>query len=332
MKSIKNKFLFFFLRVMKDIFNPIQYEISDDLHSQKLGEYYFLFYEKAMENQKGGQKSIVFDKEGIPVNPTYIDVKDKDYVYFPITIGQVGLAVFHTYIQTKSEQDKKRFLKFLKWFKDHAIINERLGARWLTDVALPQYHNPCPWQSAFAQGRAISVLLRGYQMTGDQDLAKLAEQALIAFTLPVHNDGVTSFTKWGPFYEEYTAEEPTLVLNGMMFSLCGLYDFVRVFPEHQLAKKLFDDGVNTLKNCLSEFDIGFWSKYNLCSADWYPKIDPATVTYQHLHVTQLKMLNKLTGEEIFGQYADKFESQINFINIIRMYWKKFKALKQIGRL
>ncbi|MCK5076947.1 MAG: hypothetical protein KAR38_11260, partial [Calditrichia bacterium] len=34
----------------------------------------------------------------------------------------------------------------------------------------------------------------------------------------------------GPFYEEYTAEYPTLVLNGHIFALFGICDFVRAFP------------------------------------------------------------------------------------------------------
>lgn len=37
-----------------------------------------------------------FDKKGIPLNKTYIDVSDKEYVYFPIFCGQMGLAVYHT--------------------------------------------------------------------------------------------------------------------------------------------------------------------------------------------------------------------------------------------
>lgn len=332
MKSIKNKYIFFLLRVLKDILNPTQYKIADDLHSQKLNEYYFLFYEKQMENQKGGQRSIVFDKKGIPLNPTYIDVKDKKYVYFPITIGQVGLAVFHTYLKTKSEIDKDKFLKFVDWFYQNAETNDSLGVRWMTDVSLPQYKNPGPWQSAFSQSRGISILLRGYQLTENKKFAEMAEQALIPFTKSVSEGGVTSFTKWGPFYEEYTAKVPTLVLNGMIFSLCGIYDFVRVFPKNSLAKKIYDDGIQTLKNILPEYDLGHWSRYNLCKADWYPEIDPATIGYQRLHITQLEMLYRLTNQEIFKEYAEKFRKQDNLINVIRMYKIKYKALKKLNRI
>ena len=332
MRTIKNKYIFFLLRILKDIINPIQYKISNNLHSENLTEYYFLFDENQMENQKGGQKSIVYDKEGIPLNPTYIDVRDKKYVYFPITIGQVGLAVFHTYLKTKSESDKNRFLKFVDWFYKNAEISDNLGVRWLTDVPLPQYKNPGPWQSAFAQGRGISILLRGYQLTDDKKYAEMAEKALIPFTKPVSEGGVTSFTNWGPFYEEYTAEVPTLVLNGMIFSLCGIYDFVRVFPENKLAKKIYNDGIQTLKNILPEYDLGYWSRYNLCKAVWYPEIDPATITYQKLHITQLEMLYRLTSENIFQKYAEKFRKQNNFLNAIKMYKIKYHALKRLRRI
>ncbi|MDA3871653.1 MAG: D-glucuronyl C5-epimerase family protein, partial [Candidatus Marinimicrobia bacterium] len=310
----------------------VEYKISHDLKSNQLSDYYFIFQEKRVSEGKDQALISNFDKNGIPINKTYIDVKDKEFVYFPITIGQVGLAVFHTYLETKSENDRNRFMKFVDWFYNNAEFDENLGIRWLTDVSLPQYKNPDPWQSAFSQSRGISILLRGYQLTGNEKYAEMAEKALISFTKSVDDGGVTSFTKWGPFYEEYTAKVPTLVLNGMIFSLCGVYDFVRVFSNNKLAKKIFDDGIETLKNILPEYDLNYWSKYNLCEANFYPKIDPATVGYQRLHITQLKMLYKLTGEKIFNNYAQMFKKQINIFNILKMYIVKYKALKKLNRI
>ena len=55
----------------------------------------------------------------------------------------------------------------MDWFYQNAEISDDLGVRWLTDVPLPQYKNPGPWQSAFAQGRGISIVLRGFQLTDD---------------------------------------------------------------------------------------------------------------------------------------------------------------------
>ncbi|MCF8241919.1 MAG: D-glucuronyl C5-epimerase family protein [Melioribacteraceae bacterium] len=332
--KIKNK-IFMLNKLCVDLRSPKRhYKISDDLHSQKLGQYYFIFDEELVASGKNQRLIKQFDENGIPVNKTYVDVADKEYVYFPISIGQMGLAVFHTYLKTQSEKDYYRFIKFADWFNSPSNYDytEKLGARWLTDVSLPQYKNPGPWQSAFSQSRAISILLRGYQLTGNEEYAKTAEQGLISFNIPFNEGGVTVFTEFGSFYEEYTASVPTLVLNGMIFALCGLYDFKRVFPENKIASNLFENGINTMENILPQFDLGFWSKYNLCKADWYPQVDPATIGYQRLHINQLDMLYKLTNKSIFAEYLEKFSKQDTFLNALKMYKVKFNALKKIRRL
>ncbi len=330
--SLKKK-LFMLEKFISDLKSlKERYKIPVELNNPQLGYYYFIFDESRLSIGKDQALIKKFDKNGIPINKTYIDVTDKDFVYFPISIGQMGLAIFHTYLKSKSESDKNRFLKFADWFNNNAEVNEKLGARWMTDVSLPQYKRSGPWQSAFSQSRGISILLRGFQLTGNNDFAEMAEKALISFTTPVEDGGVTSFTKWGPFYEEYTSSEPTMVLNGKIFALCGLHEFIRVFPNNTLAKKLFYDGLETLKKVLPKYDIGFWSRYNLCKAEWHPKVDPATISYQRLHVNQLNMLFQLTGEHIFKQFSQKFEKQDNYYNALKMYMIKYKALKKIGRL
>lgn len=327
------KALFMFQKLIADFKTPKErYPISGNLHEQQLGDYYFVFREERVSVGKDQALIKKFDENGIPINKTYIDVTDKEYVYFPISIGQMGLAVFHTYLETKLEADKQRFLKFAEWFYTHAEVSDELGARWLTDVKLPAYRSQSNWQSAFSQSRGISILLRAYQITGKKAYSEMAEKALIPFTKSVEAGGVSAFTEWGPFYEEYTSSVPTLVLNGKIFALCGLYDFVRVFPENKLARKLFEDGVETLKKILPWYDMGFWSRYNLCKAKWYPEIDPSTIQYQKLHITQLEMLHRLTGIEIFKTYATKFRKQLTWLNVFRMYFIKFRALRKLGRL
>jgi len=327
------KYIFMFKKFRADLRRPKKaFELSNDLHSQELAEYYFLFKEKRIAGGKDQALISKFDDNGIPINKTYIDVKDKDYVYFPISIGQMGLSVYHTFLETQDDVDKNRFLNFADWFLKNADKDEKLGFRWLTDVSLPAYKNPGPWQSAFSQARAMSILLRAYQLTNNENYAYAAKEALKSFLIPVSEGGVTSFTDYGPFYEEYTAEIPTLVLNGMIFALCGVYDLVRVFPKLKEARKVFDDGITCLERILPEFDMGFWTKYDLCNADWYPKVNPATIGYQRLHATQLELLYKISKKETFKSYAKKFRKQDRFINAIKMYKIKFGALKKIGRL
>jgi len=328
------KLFFMFQKLKRDLerWREPGYAIEGDFHSAELGVYYFNFEEERVRNGKDQALIVDFDKNGIPLNRTYVDVGGDGLVYFPISIGQLGLAVFHTYLTTKSEEDRAQFLHFADWFVEHADVSDRLGARWLTHVPLPAYRNPGPWQSAFSQGRGISILLRAYQLTNEMKYAELANQALKSFEIPVSDGGVTSFTEWGPFYEEYTSEVPTLVLNGKIFALCGLYDFVRVFPNDDEARSLFDAGIGTLEKILPKYDLGYWSRYNLCGADWYPEVDPATIHYQKLHRIQLDMLNKIEQNDVFQRYSQRFGQQLDLRNVLKMYRVKYRALKKIGRL
>lgn len=328
-----DKIKFMLDKFLTDLKTPkLRYPLAEDISSSKLGEYYFVFEEKRVSAGKDQKLISKFDENGIPINKTYIDVTDKDYVYFPISIGQMGLSVYHTWLKTVSEEDKQRFLKFADWFEQNAEISPELGARWLTDVKLPQYDNPGPWASAFSQSRAISILLRAYQITKKNKYAELAELALKPFSIDVEEGGITQFTKWGNWYEEYTADVPTMVLNGMIFALFGLQDFVRVFPENKQARRLLEDGINCVANTIHLFDLGFWSRYNYCRAKWHPEVDPATIQYQRLHISQLQVLHRLTSKKIFADYLQKFQKQDNLLNALRMYKLKFSSLKQIGRL
>jgi hypothetical protein len=327
------KTLFMLRKLFRDVTRERKiYELSADVHSHCLREYYFLFNEERLQDGKDQALIHRFDEKGIPVNRTYIDVKDKEFVYFPISIGQVGLAVFHTFLETRSDADKNRFLNFVEWFQQNVQVSPEMGARWLTDVSLPQYRNTGPWQSAFAQSRGISILLRGYQLTHQVKYSEMAELALIPFCRPVAEGGVTSFTSAGPFYEEYTAEVPTLVLNGMIFSLFGLFDFCRVHPAHRLGRELASSGIDTLIKILPQFDLGFWSRYNLCQADWYPRIDPSTISYHNLHILQLTVLFHITHHEIFRRYAEIMSRQIRPWNLIHSLLLKYRALKKLNRI
>ena len=87
-----------------------------------------------------------------------------------------------------------------------------------------------------------------------------------------------------------------------------------------------------LTKTIKEYDIGYWSRYNLCKADWYPEIDLATITYQHLHILQLELLYRLTENDVFKTYAARFKKQVKVINMIKMYITKYHGLKKLKRL
>ena len=179
--KLKNA-LFFGKRLLTD-FNENKYlAVCTDNKSTELTYYYFLFEEDKI-NTRGGNHPFQFDEAGIPLVHSYIDVVDgKGYYYYPITIGQYALAVFHSWLKNRSEEKKAYFLRFADWFMQQRIESPELGCYWLTETAKPEYKVTTPWKSAFTQSRAISILLRAWQLTGNSDYLKTATLALIPFT------------------------------------------------------------------------------------------------------------------------------------------------------
>lgn len=306
------------------------YDLAEEVHSAELREYYFVMDEEKL--RAGQSQNFHFDEAGIPMIPTYIDVEERKLVYYPISIGQFGLAIFHTFLRTGSDDDRRRFLQIADWFRDHRETDNRLGDYWLTHVPKPEYRIFEPWPSAFAQSRGISILLRAWQLTGDDHYRKIVSNALKIFEIAAADGGVTTFIDAGALYEEYPAPFPTVVLDGTIFSLFGLYDFVRVFPEHQQAEVLLSKGLEGLKAVLPDYDLGYWIKYNLCTADFYPRLDPATIMYFRMINTQLQLLERISGDSFFADIAKKWRAYDKPANILRMYFLKFRALRQMNRL
>ncbi len=321
-------------RFLRDFRKPLTYEIQDPdrMHNPKLEEYYLLFKEKDMQKQKGWQKTFEFDENGIPVVPSYIDVQEKGLHYYPITIGQYALAVFHTYLSTLSKDDMDRFLKLAEWFYQNKSEDEKRGSYWLTHTEKPEYGVTDPWVSAFSQSRAISVLLRAFQLTGEKEYRNCAIDSLAIYDIPNSEGGVKALQNGNVIYEEYTADFNVMVLDGAFFSIYGLLDLQRVLPENELVKKLINQGVEGLIALLPEYDLGYWIRYSLTDSPEYPKEDPATRGYFYLNLTQLKAFHYLTRRPEFEDYFNKFSEYDSVRNVLKMYKTKYRVLKKLDRV
>ncbi len=329
------KILFMLNKLYHDITSTGErYRISKDLYSEKLGEYYFLFEE---DTQKLNRLITGFDDEGIPVNSPYIDVENPKTHYYPISIGQYGLAVFNSFILTRSDEKKNHFIRIANWFYSNSLTDDKLGTYWLTNIPKPEYKVEQPWKSAFTQSRAISILLRAWQITNDEKYLAPAMSALLPFTFSIKDGGVSAFSKHGKFYEEYVAAEPTMVLDGHMFSMLGLFDCYRALKNHDpstssLAKDLFDEGLTSLIQWLPEYDMGYWLRFNMCNMEHYPETDPCTIGYLKLIIQQLELLFRMTGNQDMDNYMKKFSGYDKLFNKLRMYPVKYNALKKLNRV
>ena len=106
------------------------------------------------------------------------------------------------------------------------------------------------------------------------------------------------------WFEEYIVSPPTHILNGFIWAAWGVYDFFLVTKD-EAARRLFDQAVKTLRRNLDRYDLGFWSLYEQ-SGTLLPMV--ASPFYHQLHVAQLRVMHRLTGDDLFSRYADRWET------------------------
>lgn len=173
---------------------------------------------------------------------------------------------------------------------------------------------PAPWYSAMAQGEALSLFIRLWAVTGDAAWRAAAEQTLTSLSL-----GPSAGLPWVSFVdasghlwlEEYPRDPPERserVLNGSIFAIYGLYDYLRLVPEsaeasaaRARAAQLFDGGATTVRYyALSSFRAAAWiSRYSLLHVIRNPH-------YHQVHTEQLLQLQYLTGLSWYAAAADTF--------------------------
>ncbi len=270
---------------------------NDELSTAELGQYYMPFLRKAAYDGH-------LDANGIPMLDYHGVI---GLQYNPIAIAQYGLGNYNVYVRSKSDEAYHKFTKIADWLVDNLEKNSH--GIWVWNHRFDwDYRDTlkAPWYSGLAQGQGISVLVRAYRVTNKHRYLDAADRALESFTRRIEDGGVTFIDENGDsWYEEYLVPPPpTHILNGFMWGSWGLYDhYLATGNPH--SKALFDAAVTTLKKNLYRFDTGFWSLYEISGTRMKMLASPF---YHKLHIAQLRVFEKLTGEPIFRQFAEKWEA------------------------
>lgn len=263
---------------------------------RQLGEYYMLFAEKA--DYRGH-----YDSAGIPM----LDYCGKIGLrHNPIAIAQWGLGNYTLFCRTQNDERKTKFLAASDWLCEHLETNSH-GLRVWNHHFDWEYRSPlkAPWYSALAQGQGISLLVRAYRKTGANAYLEAAERVFKSFLKSTHEGGVAFRDDRGNlWFEEYIVSPPTHILNGFIWAAWGIYDYF-LATQSQPARDLFEQAVTTLRANLDRYDLGFWSLYEK-SNTVLPMV--ASPFYHRLHVVQLRVMHRMTGDEVFARYADKWET------------------------
>ena len=271
-----------------------QPQVNSDASVGRLGEYYMPFVEKA--GYAGPH-----DGGGIPLLNYHGKI---GLQYNPIAIAQWGLGNFNLFLRSKDERARTKFLAAAGWLMKHLEPNSFGVPVWNHHFDW-EYRTPlkAPWYSGLAQGQGISLLVRVAQETGKSQYLEAATQAFTSFSKSTQEGGVVFTDENGDiWFEEYIVSPPTHILNGFIWAAWGVYDFFLATKEKS-AQELFNRAVETLRKNLDRYDLGFWSLYEQ-SGTRLPMV--ASPFYHQLHITQLRLMHRLTGDDVFSQYAERW--------------------------
>ncbi|MEQ5791017.1 hypothetical protein J4E06_08140 [Muricauda sp. NFXS6] len=257
------------------------------------------------------QKAIVKDENGVYM----IDqskktnfTKGEEVFYSPVAIGLGSLRDLQQANKYSDSIALKSFLINAKWLMSNQDSLGRIPFN--TPVSSLDKKIEPPWYSALAQGLALSVFSRAYEISGDTVFCRAANMGLESFEIKIAEGGIMSSERdFEAFLEEYPTNPPMHVLNGFNYSILGLYDAASIL-KNQKAQLLFEKYSNVLADKISEFDLGHWSAYSKDVPSLRNHYTYCNPWYHKLHIVQLQVLYKQTRKEELRQYADEFRKDL----------------------
>ena len=248
---------------------------------------------------------VTFDEDGIPKVQYYFGLE-----YVPTTAFHWGLVSISKYLTTGEQDFLNNSLNVSTW----AVANQSENGGWLWPFSYVYgFHGSVlgvieeNWYGAMTQGLGMSFLTRMYTVTGNETYLDAAKNASKLFNVTVENGGFLRYYGEYPWYEEYpTPASGSFVLNGYIYSLIGLYDLYATTGTN-ISKQLYDDGVNSLTNMISLFDLGCSSAYDLVHHSVLssaPNI--ANFMYHGLHISLLSIINSIEPDNPFKSIQERW--------------------------
>jgi hypothetical protein len=199
------------------------------------------------------------------------------------------------------------------WLINNAVTRD--GAMYFPyRFTYPLFGNPrdlmrVPWYSALSQGMALTLFLRLYEVTGDQYWRAAADSTFATF-VQRESSKQPWIVPWIVFVdhtshrrylwlEEYPKHPHTQVANGHMYALFAVWEYARATGS-AAAVAVFDGGATTIRHQIQRFRVrGGISYYSL-------RVHAQYASYHCIHVGQLKLLTRMTGDPWFAKEGRRF--------------------------
>ena len=258
--------------------------------NQDLGKHFEIrelkgYYNNMME--KVSYQPHLVDSDELPI----LHTENGGTFIFPVAVFQFSFGLLDYYYESKDERYLVKFRQCADW----ALSKQRADGAWDNF----SYAYPTHPFGAMAQGEGASMLLRAYKLFDDAKYLDAASKAIEFMLKPLEEGGCTMYDGKDVVFQEFQ-HLPT-VLNGWIFSWWGLYDYVLVSHDPRL-KQVMERSLSSLVKFLPRFSCAIWSMYDLGGKITSP-------FYHNLHIAQMDAMFRLTGQEIFNQFAYRWRKQ-----------------------
>jgi glycosyltransferase involved in cell wall biosynthesis len=144
------------------------------------------------------------------------------------------------------------------------------------------------------------VLIRAYQLTGQEIFRQAAWRAVCTFEHDILDGGIsTPVGEDGLFFEEIGAYPATHTLSGCILGLFGLYDYLTITGDRKLDS-LIVRGLTGLYNLVDAFDTGRWTYTDLLHKHL------ASRSQHAFHILLLEALAGYPNCELYAKLAARW--------------------------
>ncbi len=254
-----------------------------------------------------------FDSSGIPM----FHSKAGNLVYFCTGICSFAFANYEQYLLNTEDNYRNKVIQSADRLIEMIVDHE--GISMIYDYDDGELNNPVA--CAMNQGESISVMLRAYELSNQDQYLNYAKRLSKPFSNQYGEYGVISFIEDDHIW---FLEGGKKILNGHIYALIGLHELNCVSSSNDL-NQLVKDGLSSVIALLPRFDMGWWSRYWLDSPDYI-----ASAMYHNLHICQLEILYKQHHIEVFREYSIKFKKyHQSFIKRISAGFELVRSKKRL---
>ena len=223
-------------------------------------------------------------------------------IVWPITILFYGLGSIDKYLTGAGDRYLDQAQTVCRWMPDNLLPQGYFDNRWSSiDPAHEYYSN----NSGMCQGLALSFAVRAIRCKlTDEDTCRrldaLVESVKTNMLAPLDQEGTSLRTQEGLFMLEECRKDHNLVLNGWIFAVFGLIDYLKYREDPQTATFL-KETLSTMVAVLPRYSLpNGWSFYDNDGRVSSP-------FYHDLHISLLDAMYRLTNESIFREYQQRFD-------------------------